>query len=178
MPNASPDNSPKTPLKNLARILIGAGLPALGTMVAGPMGGIVAASVADKLNAGKGNDFSDVGAIIAGATPGDLVKLRELETSLSLAQLETDRAEMGELTARHSIDATSDSWLARNVRPLSLAFTLVGYMLFIWFSTFLLIGQSAETAVEFGGQLQGLLWTIVGFYFGSRGIEKIKGVRA
>ena len=36
----------RNPFANLARVLIGAGLPAIGTAVAGPAGGIVAATVA------------------------------------------------------------------------------------------------------------------------------------
>lgn len=73
-----------------------------------------------------------------------------------------------QLTQRQSNDMSSDSWLSKNIRPLTLIFILVMYSL-------LSIGSGfnftvTESYVQLLGQW-GML--IMSFYFGSRGLEKI-----
>ena len=65
-------------------------------------------------------------------------------------------------------DMGSDSWLSKNIRPLTLISILVGYFIFAFMSS---QGHNAnEKYVELLGQW-GML--IMSFYFGGRTLEKI-----
>jgi hypothetical protein len=91
-------------------------------------------------------------------------KLKEMILSHQ-AQIESN------ITDRWKADMASDSWLSKNVRPLTLIFMLVCTMLLIFIDA----GQ-IEFIVEdkWTDLLQIVLITIVGSYFGGRSIEKLK----
>lgn len=73
-----------------------------------------------------------------------------------------------QLTQRQSNDMQSDSWLSKNIRPLTLIFILVMYSLLSISSGFQF--EVTESYVKLLGEW-GML--IMSFYFGSRGIEKV-----
>ncbi len=78
-----------------------------------------------------------------------------------------------QLTERHKIDMTSDSWLSKNIRPLTLVFILLVYSLFSIADGNLSYGdfhfKVNPNYVELLGN-----WgkTIMYFYFGGRTVEK------
>lgn len=79
-----------------------------------------------------------------------------------------------ELTKRQQIDMTSDSFLSKNIRPLTLIFTTLVVTLAaladgIW------PGFVIDAA--YINLLKHLMILQYGFYFGSRGIEKIMKIR-
>jgi uncharacterized membrane protein (DUF106 family) len=95
-------------------------------------------------------------------------KLLELQAQGRLAELQADSIEAQELTKRQQSDMASDSWLSKNIRPMTLIAILAGYFIFAGMSTF---GMNAnEKYVELLGQW-GML--IMSFYFGGRTLEKI-----
>ena len=78
------------------------------------------------------------------------------------------KTEQNNLTERLKADMGSDSWLSKNIRPMTLVAILVGYFTFAMMSAF---GKDANQAyVELLGQW-GML--IMSFYFGGRTLEKI-----
>ena len=96
---------------------------------------------------------------------GDLAKMAN-ETELF-------KAEQENLTARHEADMKSDSWLSKNIRPMTLIFILLGYFTFAMMSAF---GHDTnESYVQLLGQW-GML--IMSFYFGGRTLEKIIDMRS
>jgi hypothetical protein len=100
----------------------------------------------------------------------DLAKLAQ---EGKLAEIQADTAEQQELTKRAEADMTSDSWLSKNIRPMTLIFILGGYFVFAMMSAF---GQDAnEKYVELLGQW-GML--VMSFYFGGRTLEKIMDMKA
>jgi uncharacterized membrane protein (DUF106 family) len=104
----------------------------------------------------------------AGAAEQAKLKLLELQQNGQLAQLNADMQEQQELTKRHTADMASDSWLSKNIRPLMLICLFSAYTVFSVASVF---DYEAKTAyVELLGQWGMLAF---GFYFGSRGAEKI-----
>lgn len=98
------------------------------------------------------------------AQEGELTKLAN-ETKLY-------ETEQSNLTARLTADMTSDSWLSKNIRPLTLIAILTGYFVFALMSAFNMDTNSAY--VELLGQW-GML--IMSFYFGGRTLEKIIDMR-
>ena len=74
---------------------------------------------------------------------------------------------------RWDADMASDSWLSKNIRPMSLIAIFTGYFLFAMMSAF---GYNANEAyVNLLGQW-GML--IMGAYFGGRTIEKLAELRS
>jgi uncharacterized membrane protein (DUF106 family) len=99
-------------------------------------------------------------------------KLLELQQQGRLAELQADTAEAQELTKRQEADMASDSWLAKNIRPMTLIAIIFGYFTFAMMSAFDL--DTNKTYVELLGQW-GML--IMSFYFGGRTLEKIVDMR-
>jgi len=85
-----------------------------------------------------------------------------------LAQLGADVSEGQELTKRLQADMASDSWLAKNIRPMALIAILGGYFIFAMMSAFGI--DTNQRYVELLGQW-GML--IMSFYFGGRTLEKV-----
>lgn len=82
-----------------------------------------------------------------------------------------------QITKRHSIDMKSDSWLSKNVRPLTLIFMTVTTMGLAYSTIFILDKEDVVLVEPWLTLLTVLLVTIYAFYFGSRGIEKVQGMR-
>jgi uncharacterized membrane protein (DUF106 family) len=100
------------------------------------------------------------------------VELLKMQQEGRLAELNADTVEAQELTKRLQADMTSDSWLSKNIRPMTLIFILGAYFIFAMMSAF---GSNAnEKYVELLGQW-GML--IMSFYFGGRTLEKIMDMR-
>jgi len=78
-----------------------------------------------------------------------------------------------QLTERHKIDMVSDSWLSKNIRPMTLIFILLVYSLFSIADGNLSYGDFQFTVNPDYVELLGN-WgkTIMYFYFGGRTIEK------
>lgn len=96
------------------------------------------------------------------------IRLLELQQSGELKQLEADMKEQEQLTQRHQADMNSDSWLSKNIRPMTLIGILIGYFTFAMMSAF---GYDTnQNYVELLGQ-----WGIIimSFYFGGRSVEKV-----
>jgi uncharacterized membrane protein (DUF106 family) len=100
------------------------------------------------------------------------VSLMEMAQRGELAQLEADVNEQDNLTKRAEADMRSDSWLSKNIRPMTLIFILTVYTVFAMMSAF---GHNAnEEYVTLLGQW-GML--IMSFYFGGRTLEKILAMK-
>jgi len=123
-------------------------------------------------------------------TPEDVSKLRQLqfdhEENLLALGIEKAKLEIEEMkvlasaaqndadniTDRWQSDMASDSWLSKNIRPMSLIAIFSGYFLFAMMSAY---GYNAnESYVTLLGNW-GML--IMGAYFGGRTIEKLADMR-
>ena len=89
-----------------------------------------------------------------------------------LAQINADIAEQQELTKRQQADMASDSWLSKNIRPMTLVFILFVYTSFAIMSAVEI--NVHKPYVELLGQW-GML--IMSFYFGGRTMEKIMDMK-
>jgi len=113
---------------------------------------------------------SVVGSLADGHPIGNVVRtlisgseMSESDKEIALKKLDQEIHEFDGITRRWVADSRSNSWLAQNVRPLTLAFLTIAFV------------------IGWAYQLEGLdtvkeLLTIVFIgYFGSRGAEKIMG---
>ena len=101
-----------------------------------------------------------------------MLELKKLEKEGRLDELQADMNEQDNLTERAKADMASDSWLSKNIRPMTLIFILVVYTVFAMMSAY---GYNAnESYVTLLGQW-GML--IMSFYFGGRTLEKILAMK-
>ena len=116
------------------------------------------------------NKIPDVVGAVAGDTlAGNVVQaiiggseMSDADKEVALEKLKLERAEIDGTTRRWVADARSGSWLASNVRPLTLVFLTVSYVVG-WY-----LGYPLDS-------ITGLLSIVIGGYFGSRGVEKVFG---
>jgi hypothetical protein len=96
------------------------------------------------------------------------LELMQMQQNGELAKMQADMQEQGELTKRHAVDMASDSWLSKNIRPMTLLIILGGYFTFAMMSAFDI--DTHKQYVELLGQ-----WGIIimSFYFGGRTVEKV-----
>jgi hypothetical protein len=98
------------------------------------------------------------------AQDGELAKMAN-ETDLF-------KTEQNNLTQRLQADMSSDSWLSKNIRPLTLIYILLAYLVLAILDASAL--DIADSFVELLGQW-GML--VMSFYFGGRTLEKIMDIR-
>jgi hypothetical protein len=115
------------------------------------------------------NKIPSVVGAIAGDTPvGSVIQaiiggsdMSDSDKKIALEKLKIERAEIDGTTRRWVADSKS-GFLSSNVRPLTLIFLTVSYVIG-WFLNYPL------------DSITGLLSIVIGGYFGSRGVEKVFG---
>ena len=92
---------------------------------------------------------------------------RKMKELMANYQMEMEK----QVSARWEADMKSDSWLSKNVRPMTLIFVLVCTMILIFIDA-----GAINFVVEdkWTDLLQLTLITIIGAYFGGRSVEKLK----
>ncbi len=96
-------------------------------------------------------------------------QLSDDQKAQALELLQMDMENERERTRRHEIDMASDSWLSKNVRPMTLIYL-------ICFLTILVLWDAASTSFtvdeSYVTLLKTLLVSVFVFYFGGREIQK------
>tara|TARA_R100001594_G_scaffold27919_3_gene52984 strand:- start:21474 stop:21860 length:387 start_codon:yes stop_codon:yes gene_type:complete len=114
--------------------------------------------------------IGDAGNIIDNVVTTKEEKIR-LKNEMKQMLLDSEAELQKNVTDRWKADMSSDSWLSKNVRPMTLIFVLLCTMILIFIDA-----GTIEFHVEdkWTDLLQIVLITIVGSYFGGRSIEKLK----
>ena len=117
-------------------------------------------------------------AAIDGGNPIDVIKaiskdkdIPAKDKEMMMADLEQDVIEMQEVTKRWESDNKADSFLTKNIRPLSLAFLTLSLFIYVILDSSL---QSFNIDQQWISLLGNLLMLVYGGYFGARTLEKIK----
>jgi hypothetical protein len=104
------------------------------------------------------------------------LELTKLAQDGELAKMANDskmyEVEQTNLTERMQADMASDSWLSKNIRPLTLIYILVAYLILAILDAALI--DIADSFIELLGQW-GML--VMSFYFGGRTLEKIMDMK-
>lgn len=118
---------------------------------------------------GKGNYGKALAAVIS--TDEDL---DDVNKEVLLVKLEYEKEIFGieeeGLTRRHEADMQSDSWLAKNARPLTLLSLLANFYFIMWADSIEAVQIDVKPA--YISMLEVLLVTVIVAYFGSRGFSK------
>ena len=107
---------------------------------------------------GKIAEDTPVGSVIEAIIGGS--DMPQEDKDIALEKLRLERAEIDGMTRRWVADSHSQSWLARNVRPLTLAVLVLSYVAG-WF-----MGLDTSDTSDL------LTWVLCG-YFGARTADKI-----
>jgi len=99
--------------------------------------------------------------------------LLEMQQKGELAQLQADINEQDNLTKRAEADMKSDSWLSKNIRPMTLIYILTAYLALAVMDAMGL--DISDNFVSLLGQW-GML--VMSFYFGGRTLEKVMDMKA
>ena len=125
-----------------------------------------------------GKKVSPIFDAITGGKVSDIIEaigsskeLTAIEKEMLVNELEQDVIEMQEITKRWQSDMTSDSWLSKNIRPLSLAFLTLTLFIYIILDSAL---EGFKIDSEWVSLLGNLLMLVYGGYFGARTLEKIR----
>ena len=121
-------------------------------------------------SAGAGELVKNVGGVIDNLTTSKEEKLeaeRKVKELIANYEVEMEK----NITERWKVDMASDSWLSKNVRPLTLVFLIVCTMLLIFIDAGALDFEVKSSWVDL---LQLVLITVIGAYFGGRSLEKVK----
>ena len=110
--------------------------------------------------------LSMVGKLIQGDSA---ITPQDKEEALKL--LEIDIVEMQEISKRWDSDMSSDSWMSKNTRPMTLIFLTVSSLILIVLDSLNIDFGVSNEWIEL---LKSLLITVYVAYFGSRGVEKFK----
>jgi len=140
--------------------LLKSAAPALATAVAGPMGGMAVKAIAEKL--GVPASITDVTKALQD-NPDLALKLKEIDTRAF-------EAETKAVSERWQADMASDSWLSKNIRPITLIYILTAFNLMSVLDGFGF--KIAEAYVNLLGQWGMVVMTA---YFGGRTLEKVMG---
>jgi hypothetical protein len=111
-----------------------------------------------------------VGKVIDDLTTSKEEKLeaeRKVKELIANYEIEMEK----NITARWEVDLKSDSWLSKNVRPMTLIFLIVCTMLLIFIDAGAINFNVKDSYVDL---LQLVLITVIGAYFGGRSLEKVK----
>ena len=120
--------------------------------------------------AGAGDLIKNVGGVIDNLTTSKEEKLeaeRKVKELIANYEIEMEK----NITSRWEADLKSDSWLSKNVRPMTLIFLIVCTMLLIFIDAGALKFEVKSSWVDL---LQLVLITVIGAYFGGRSLEKVK----
>jgi hypothetical protein len=101
------------------------------------------------------------------------LELAKLAQQGKLAEIQADAVAMQETSKRWQADMASDSWLSKNIRPMTLVFILLVYCTFALMSAWEMdVNESYVKLLGEWGQL------IMLAYFGGRTVEKIMDMKA
>ena len=136
----------------------------------------------DLFSSGVDKVVGSVGAVIDSLVTSDEERLqlknalqKEMNNFKSEQMSHVENMEQ-QITDRHKNDMTSDSWLSKNIRPLTLAFLTVTTVGLSYLTIFANLTQLQIDALQsWQPLLQVLLVSAYTFYFGGRTVEKFKG---
>jgi hypothetical protein len=121
-------------------------------------------------SAGASELVKSVGGVIDNLhTSKDEKLAAELKIKELIASYEVQMEK--EISTRWEADMKSDSWLAKNVRPLTLIFLVISTVLLIFIDAGAI---NFVVEAKWTDLLQLVLITVIGAYFGGRSLEKVK----
>jgi len=149
--------------------------PALGTALGGPLAGAATKFIADKLLGNGDATENDISKYISGASPDQLIKLKELDQQfeLRIQELGVDiyKIEVDDRKSARERESNLNDWT-----PRVLAFMIIGSFLYAVFSISK-DGNITNTEESFLLLLSNLTTYVLAYYFGSSAGSRLKDIK-
>lgn len=155
--------------------LVGTIAPTLATALGGPMAGMAVKAIAGSLLGDENAGEADIAAALQGATPADLLKLKEADQSFKLEMeklgVDLERIAAGDRdSARQREIATKD-----NAPKILAGVIVIGFFATLATIAFVAIPDGAQQPINILlGSLTALLIQVGNYYFGSSAGSKEK----
>jgi hypothetical protein len=155
------------------KAILGTVAPTLATALVGPLGGLAVKAIGDALGMDDATQET-VAKALSGATPADLLKLKEADQAFSVKMreldIDLDRITAGDRDSARKREAAVGDKTARN-----LAYLIVGA--FVGMCCAILFDKAKVDTVLAGtviGYLSAKAEQVAGYYFGSSSSSKAK----
>ena len=99
------------------------------------------------------------------------VTIEQIFNDLSDQVLTHVESQERERSARHKVDMNSDSWLSKNIRPITLLYLMALFTALVFTDS--ITAVPFDVAPVYVDLLKTLLVAVFSFYFLTRGVEKI-----
>ena len=121
-----------------------------------------------------GNVIKDIGGVLDNLTTSK-EEISKIKNDIKKVLVESETKMQEQVSARWAADMASDSWLSKNVRPMTLIFLVVSTVLLVIIDAGFI---NFEVKDNWVGLLELVLITVIGAYFGGRTFEKNKSTKA
>ena len=121
-----------------------------------------------------GSLIKDVGNVLDNLTTSK-EEIGKVKNEIQKLMLDAEAKMQKEVSSRWAVDMASDSWLSKNVRPMTLIFLVVSTVLLVIIDAGFIDFEVKDNWV---GLLELVLITVIGAYFGGRTFEKNKSTKA
>lgn len=132
-------------------------------------------AIGSALGSGAGSLVEKVGNVVDKFVTTDAEK-EQAKKELQELIYNHEAAMEQELTKRQQADMASDSWLSKNVRPITLMFLTLMTVILAYLTIFFLPAAKVSLLTPWIDILKQLLEVVFVFYFGSRGFEKVTNI--
>tara|TARA_R100001377_G_C3112742_1_gene83192 strand:+ start:169 stop:564 length:396 start_codon:yes stop_codon:yes gene_type:complete len=122
----------------------------------------------------SGSLIKDVGNVLDNLTTSK-EEIGKVKNEIQKLMLDAEAKMQKEVSSRWAVDMASDSWLSKNVRPMTLIFLVVSTVLLVIIDAGFIDFEVKDNWV---GLLELVLITVIGAYFGGRTFEKNKSTKA
>lgn len=163
-------------IKDNAKEILGAVAPVLGTAIGGPMGGIAARAISQKLLGKPSATTEELSNAIVNADPNTLAELKKIEADF-LVQMERIGVDLEKIAADDRNSARQREMTVKDKTPAILAYgTMLSFFGYIGAVTFYPMTTTADMDFIYLalGWLGGTASTVVAYYFGSSSGSKEK----
>jgi len=137
-----------------------------------PIGGYwnIAKKIGRALGLGDGASESAIADALESATPDQRAEIAEIALREQEAILADYQSEREQVTSRHAADMMGDSVLSKTWRPI-VGYIIIGSFLADWITCLVLLAMGKPSQPN--ELLATLATTVVGFYYGSRGLQHV-----
>ena len=122
----------------------------------------------------SGSLIKDVGNVLDNLTTSK-EEIGKVKNEIQKLMLDAEAKMQKEVSSRWAVDMASDSWLSKNVRPMTLIFLVVSTVLLVIIDAGFIDFEVKDNWVSL---LELVLITVIGAYFGGRTFEKNKSTKA
>lgn len=142
--------------------------PTVASVMGGPLAGMATSALIGAMGLAPETSKEDLMKAVAGATPEQMIKLKEVESQLILDLKKLD-VDLEKLSVDNTKDARAREVATKDWTPRTLAFLIVGLYIGVqaYVLGFVIPEASVNIAMRSLGTLDAAVGLVLGYYFGS-----------